>query len=100
MPEPLWAAAAQAARTWGIARVASELNVGYAGLRRRVGAGLPERLDAGGFVEVTGADLVGGPLAGGTVIEYARPEGGRLTITVPAGSSVDVLALVTALRGP
>jgi hypothetical protein len=108
MPELLWAAAAGAAKSLGVSRVASELKVGYAGLKQRVDASSrssPRRARAGGgFVEVTGAQVLASPAlpraSADAVIEYARGDGSRLTITVPAGSRTDLCAVVAALRGP
>ena len=106
MPEPLWAAAAELARRHGVSRVASGLGLGYVGLKQRVEAhrtgvaspeGEPEA--KAGFIEVTGAQLLSSSSPGSTLIEYAARDGSRLRVTLPVASSVDVPALLLALRG-
>jgi hypothetical protein len=104
MPEPLWAAAAAAARRHGTSRVASELKLGYAGLKLRVqrppprSSVPPPTPVAPGFVELRGAQLLGPTPPAAARIEYARPDGSRFTVTVPTGSNVDIPALLAALR--
>ena len=105
MPEPLWAAAAELARRQGVSRVASALGLGYAGLKQRVEVPL-ERVTSSasgerktGFVEVTGAQLLSSASPGSALVEYAARDGSRLRVTLPAASSVDVAALLLALRG-
>ena len=104
MPELLWAAAAGAAKRLGVSRVASELKVGYPGLKQRLDAPPRRARGRGSFVEVTGAQVLASPaLAGASadaVIVYARGDGSRLTITVPGGSRANLCAVVAALRGP
>ena len=55
IPAPLWAAAVEAAREHGVYRVAIDLRLDYAGLKRRVegsGATLPRGAVAPRFVEL------------------------------------------------
>lgn len=104
MPEALWEAAAAAAKNHGVSRVARELKLGYAGLKLRMqgrspggSTPLPEAA-APGFVEVSAAQLLApSPMA---VIEYSRRDGSKLTVKLPVGSTLDVLALIAALGGP
>jgi hypothetical protein len=104
MPESLWVAATAAAKRFGVTRVAKQLTVGHAGLRRRLdvarGGQARRPRAASGFLEVTGAELLSAQPAAATLIELAAKDGSRLTVTVPEGSGVDVPALVSALRGP
>jgi hypothetical protein len=104
MPEALWVAAALAAKKFGVTRVAEELTVGHAGLKRRMDGvrKRPARRAAersSGFVQVTGAQLLAAQPAAGAFIEYAGRDGTRVAVTLPAESNVDVPALVAALRG-
>ncbi len=106
MPEALWEAAAAAAREHGVSRVASELKLGYAGLKLRLqggcaGRSAPRLCEAApGFVEVSAAQLLTPSPMAGTVIEYARRDGSKVTVKLPPGSTLDVLALLAALGGP
>jgi hypothetical protein len=105
MPEPLWAAAAEAAAQHGVSRVASALGLGYAGLKQRVEAAAPSRSVSEaeeakrGFVEVRGAQVLSSSPPDCTIIEYAGRDGSRLKVTLPTARSVDVPALLLALRG-
>jgi hypothetical protein len=58
--------------------------------RRRSGSREP----AAGFVELTGAQLLGA----GPMVEVAGADGFRVTIRLSAGAEVDVVGLVQALR--
>jgi hypothetical protein len=105
MPEALWEAAAAAAKNHGVSRVASELKLGYAGLKRRMqgraaGRSAPQLAAAPGFLEVSAAQLLAPSPMAGTVIEYSRRDGSKLTVKLPTGSPLDVLALIAALGGP
>lgn len=104
MPEALWVAAAVAARKFGVTRAANALTVGHAGLKRRVdgartGTALRSDVGNGGFVQVSGAQLLASHPAAVAYIEYAGRDGARLTVSIPVGGNVDVPALVAALRG-
>jgi hypothetical protein len=106
MPEALWEAAAVAATNHGVSRVASELKLGYAGLKRRMqgraeGRSAPRLAGAApGFLEVSAAQLLAPSPMAGTLIEYSRRDGSKLTVKLPTGSPLDVLALLAALGGP
>ena len=97
---------AAAAKTHGVSRVASELKLGYAGLKKRMQGGSAGRSAprptgaAPGFLEVSAAQLLAPSPMAGTVIEYSRRDGSKLTVKLPTGSPLDVLALIAALGGP
>jgi len=97
MPAELWAAAVALARTRGTYRMARALRVDYESLARRVaetgGEGTAET-KSDGFVELRGADLLGGA----TVVEVSDTDGARMTIRIGAGSALDATALVSAFR--
>jgi hypothetical protein len=101
MPESLWAAATAAAKRFGVTRVANELAVGHAGLKRRLdGARRPSDSASAGFIQVSGDQLLTAQPATAALVDFVARDGSRLTVTVPGGSNVDVAALVSALRGP
>ena len=97
MPEPLWQEAGALAARMGVSHVAAELGLGYEPLKARASGG--SGAVAAGFIEVSGAQLLGErPAAAGPVIELMDADGTRLTITLPAASHLEVAALVAALR--
>lgn len=55
------------------------------------------RVRSSGFVEFSGAQLMGAPT--GAVIELADATGVRLTIRLAAGQPLDVAAVATLFRG-
>jgi hypothetical protein len=98
MPTGLWGEAVALARDLGPHRVARGLGVSYESLVRRVaeasvGAGGRE-VGGQGFVELSGAQLLGVSASVGSVVEVADGEGLRLTIRLGAGEKVDVAGLV------
>jgi hypothetical protein len=97
MPAELWARAVALAQTRGRYRVARSLRVDYESLARRVaeaGSGRASEAPAG-FVELRGADLLGGA----TLVEVFDADGTRMTIRLGAGSALDAAAaLVGAFR--
>jgi len=102
MPAELWDEAAVLARELGVRPVQRALGVNYESLRRRA----EERASRGGsadaageFVELSGAQLLGLPLAAGPVIELTDGSGGRLSVRLAAGSTLDMAQLVEAFRG-
>jgi len=102
MPAELWDEAAVLARELGVRPVQRALRLNYESLRRRVeeGAFPGGRTEAaGGFVELSGAQLLGLPLAGGPVIELTDGSGARLSVRLAAGSTLDMAQLVEAFRG-
>jgi hypothetical protein len=97
MPAELWAKAVALARVSGTYPVARAVRVDYASLARRVAEAFGEqtgRAKSTAFVEMRGADLVGGA----TVVEVSDVDGARLTIRLPASSQLDAAALVGAFR--
>ena len=101
MPEPLWRDAGALAASMGVSHVAAELGLGYGPLKSRATAvrATATPVASEGFVEVTGAQLLGDrPATAGPVVELVDREGARVTITLPVGSHLDVPALVAALR--
>ena len=53
----------------------------------------------GEFVELSGAQLLGLPVAVGPVIELSDGNGVRLTVRFAPGSTLDIAQLVEAFRG-
>ena len=104
MPAALWNEAAALARELGVHPVKSALGLNYESLRRRVNEGTTcadgVRADnSGNFVELSGAQLLGLPVAVGPVVELSDASGARLTVRLSAGSALDVARLVAAFRG-
>jgi hypothetical protein len=94
MPAELWAGAVALAMSEGTYRIARRLRVDYQALARRVAAAGGERAGNGNFIELRGADLLGGT----TVVEVAEADGARLTIRLGGGTGFDAAALVGAFR--
>jgi len=99
MPAELWARAVVLARTSGTYAIARAVRVDYQSLARRVAEAGGERAEAarsggGGFVELRGADLLGGA----TVVEASDADGARLTIRFGVGTEVDAAAMLGAFR--
>lgn len=95
MPAELWAGAVALAKSEGTYRIARTLKVDYQALARRVAEAGGEGVGGannGGFVELRGADLLGGA----AVVEVSDADGARLTIRLGGGSGLDAAALVGA----
>jgi len=102
MPAELWDEATVLARELGVRPVQRGLKVNYESLRRRVEEGASSRgtaEPASEFVELSGAQLLGLPVAAGPVIEVSDESGVRLTVRLAAGSTLDMAQLVEAFRG-
>lgn len=100
MPEDLWAEATAVAREHGVHRTARALRVNYESLRHRVLV-VATPAAAGGFVELSGADLMGGgPTTSGAVVEVSDVDGARMTMRFGAGTTFDPVALVGVFRRP
>jgi hypothetical protein len=100
MPDDLWAAATAVAREHGVYLTARALRVNYESLKRRVSV-VATPVVSGGFVELRGADLIGGePTMSGAVVEVSDGDGARMTIRLAAGTAFDPAALVGAFRRP
>jgi hypothetical protein len=104
MPRELWAEATALAAGGETYSVARALGLNFESLKRRVaeatvGAGDVEVREGGEFVELTGAQLLGGGSGAGAVVEVVDLEGRRLTIRLPGSTVLDVAAVVDAFRG-
>ncbi len=102
MPAELWDEATVLARELGVHPVQRALRLNHESLRRRVEEGTSPRGSAeaaGEFVELSGAQLLGLPMAAGPVIELSDGNGVRLTVRLAAGSTLDMALLVEAFRG-
>jgi hypothetical protein len=100
MPTELWDEAAALARSLGVCPVSRALHVGYESLQQRATAARRSgSTSRGGFLELSGAQLVSPPSPnGGTTVEVLSADGARLTIRLPTGEMLDVAALVAAFR--
>ena len=95
MPAGLWAEAVRLARRHGVYAIARALSVHYGALRQRVAEPPSPPPDAsGGFVELSGAQLLGATAAAGPVVEVDDGAGARLTIRLAADAALDVAGVV------
>jgi hypothetical protein len=104
MAPELWAEAVALAGRHGAYPVARGARINFEGLKRRIA----EAATAGravtvapssAFVELTGAQLLGGPAsAAGTVVELSDASGTRLAIRLAREAVLDVTGLVAAFR--
>jgi hypothetical protein len=104
MPEPLWAAAVELARSDGIYAIARALQLNYQSLQCRVAiASRATRPAAGaprGFVELNSATpMVPASSPVGPVLELSNGHGATLTIRLPAEGALDVAGLAEAFLG-
>jgi hypothetical protein len=98
MPAELWEAAARAAQRLGVYSVARDLRLSYDSLKKRTEAKEDggDTIDIGGFVEVSGAQLVGCQEKAAVELEL-KDEGGRiLKISLSGGVGLDVVGLTEA----
>ncbi len=94
MPEELWTRAVALGRREGAYRVARGVRINLGGLKRRMAASVEAPK---GFVELTGAEILGAaPPGTGTVVELSDGTGIRVTVRLPG--PVDLTGLVTAFR--
>lgn len=102
MPPKFWAEAASLAQSHGVYPVARALRISFEGLKRRIAESMAGSRTAAGrpsaFVEMTGAELLGGPVMPGTVVELSDAAGTRLAIHLAGEVEVDVASLVVAFR--
>ncbi len=98
MPEQLWREAAVLARCHGVYRISQVLRVTYETLRRWTAKSgsleAKKQSDTGGFVEVVLPRA--SATEAGPVVELADGDGSKLTIRLPAHSTVDVSGLANA----
>ena len=104
MPAPLWAASVGLAKRYGLHRVSTALGIKYEGLKRQSESG-SDRLrkysrsqvsSPTGFVEV---DTVLSAMSGnaGTVLEWSRGDGSRLTIRIHGSREHETTELARTL---
>jgi len=103
MPAELWSEAIVLARREGAYQVAHPLRLNLDVLRRRMleaAAGRAASERSSGFLELTGAQILGAsPLVGtGTEMELVDAAGIRLTVRLPPATAVDVAQLIAAFR--
>jgi len=103
MPADLWTEAVGLARREGTYATARTLGLNFESLARRVAEGRAgaedDRVQASGFVEVSGAQLLGAAGPGGPVVEMSDGNGARLTIRLTGGAPLDVVGVVQAFWG-
>ncbi len=96
IPEELWRAATELARSHGLSRTTRALQLGYYALRRRLESGRARRSPsppAPVFMEVAPVPLPPGDGGGGTV-EIVQRCGARLILRLPAAGPKELLPLV------
>lgn len=102
MPPELWASAVALAGRHGAYPVARGVRISFGGLQRRIAegavAGRGTSGPGGGFVELTGAQLVGALPPSGTVLEVSDASGMQLALRLAGGVEVDVAGVVAAFR--
>ena len=128
VPEELWKEAVRVARTDGVWLTAKAARFNYQSLKQRIERGEGEdapyertrtpgserkrakrttraragrgaRLRATEFVEVSGAQLLGGPVVIGAVVEVEDDGGGQMIVRLPNAHVNDVARVIGALRG-
>jgi hypothetical protein len=102
IPQDIWQDATILGEKLGVYPVARALRLDYQGLRRRVdqrvSAVRKDLCGTDGFVELSGAHLVGVGTAQ-TVIEISDKRGAQVTVRLAAHQPVDVVALVDRFLG-
>jgi hypothetical protein len=98
MPEPLWLAAVELAKTYGISAVQGKLRIDYGGLRRRTlgpGAQLPGKKStvSAGFVELPAMNPV---RRSEHTVELEDGAGRKMTIKASGGNLAELLPLAQA----
>lgn len=96
IPEDLWNAAVEVARTEGVYAASRAARFEYNKLKGRVALARRDERDKGEgatFVELGGASLGGG---GNTVVEIAGRRGGRMRIDVSGPCGLDIVGLAQA----
>jgi hypothetical protein len=105
MPEALWQEATRLGQKHGVSAISRQLGLGYATLRKRVAAaqGELERSESHGgepsFVELSAAQLLGGGMPTGAVVELSADDGRRMTVRLDPGEGLDVVGLVATFLG-
>ena len=102
MPEALWEAAVELARSEGLHPVARGLQVSYQSLKARVAAASAGSQRATGtprgFVELSGPLLLA-PAPSAPVLELVDRRGAKLTIRLPAEHDLDIERLAVRVLG-
>ena len=99
IPAHLWDQAVCLARQLGVHRVKAALRLNYESLRQRVArSGGTSAAAAGGFVELSGEQVLAARAGTGPVVEVAAAHGVRLTVRLEAGSDLDIAGLVEIFR--
>ena len=104
MPGRLWREAASLAREVGAGPVGRALGLNHQALKKHMEAegtgGEGVELSTGGFVDLGRTQMLGlGAAGSGPVVEVSDARGVKLTVRLPAGSGLNVAALVEAFRG-
>ena len=103
MPAELWVEAADLAGRLGVYAVARALRLNYGSLKtradRRRRGGREGASCEGGFVELSGAQILGTPPGTGAAVEIVEESGARLTVRLAEGDDLDLAKLVEAFRG-
>jgi hypothetical protein len=99
MPADLWdeaVALARPGRAWAVARA---LGINFQALRRRMAEAGDDAPPASpsAFVELSGAQILGGVSAPGAVVELSDGDA-RLTVRMATGAEIDVAGVVAAFR--
>ena len=98
MPPDLWREAVGLARKGGTCATARALGVDFESLARRVAearAGAEgDAARTNGFVELSGAQLLGAAVPTGPVVEISDADGVRLTIRLARDTPLDVVGVV------
>jgi hypothetical protein len=95
IPQPLWAAAAKMASTYGISRTASTLRVNYSALKRHIGesaapAGGPEKSAIPTFLELAPPTRVDSCQC---ILELENASGAKMRVHLRGGETPDLTAL-------
>ena len=97
IPEELWVAAADLARSHGVSQTSQALRLDYYGLQRRLpGTEREPDVAAAEFVEVS---LPAGSFGGCCQLDLADHRGGQLRVRVSGLSARDLAAFVRAVAG-
>ena len=96
LPEPLWNAAVELARQYGIYRIAHTLRLDYMGLKKRLNsvAGGGQSASKTAFVEL----VTRAPTMPECVIEFESASGGKMRIQWKAATPPDWASLLRAWR--
>jgi len=121
MPEKLWHEVLELASRFGMNPICRSMGLSYGSLKARMDKGLgqpqaspaprsepslvpappsmpKQQPMAPTFVEFGADNLLGG-IQAGPVLEITNPDGVRVVLRLPAGSSIDLASLMTALLG-